>query len=340
MVISNIIITVIVPLFNCARYIERSLRSILRQSFQNFEIIVVDDGSTDGGGGIATAFDDSRIKVVRQDNMGVSAARNKGISVGQGEFCAFLDADDEWEIEFLEAVVNLSRIYPKAGIYGTGYKMMFPDGPVVDVTAMEASRNIKSLLIRDYFTRANGGSLINSSGVMIPRKIFNEIGTFKVGEHYGEDLEMWARIALRYPIGYDTRILTTYYQTDKANKKRLIQPIRYEPHVRMLEEVLKNKMSYNSDRQILESHIKNRYFKQLMLLTMNSNRNTALDFSNYNKLNRWLPLLSIMLKKKSCWPIIKSLAWVYKFLWSRHYIFLVGGRVTINKVLFVIKFSR
>lgn len=100
--------------------------------------------------------------------------------------------------------------------------MVFPKGPVVEVTAEEAINQQTWLLVTDYFYRSNGGSLIHASGVMIPRHIFEELGAFKVGEHHGEDLEMWARIALHYPIGYDTRILFSFHQTGMIKKKDFI----------------------------------------------------------------------------------------------------------------------
>src|ERR1700680_3290107 len=97
-------VSVVVPLYNKARYIARSLDSIARQTFQDFEVLVIDDGSTDGGGAIAAATGDCRLRVVAQQNRGVGAARNRGITEGTGNLVAFLDADDTWEPAFLEAI--------------------------------------------------------------------------------------------------------------------------------------------------------------------------------------------------------------------------------------------
>lgn len=100
-------ISVVVPLYNKAPYVERTLHSITSQSFGDFEVIVVDDGSTDGGPDIVRALADPRVRLVTQPNMGPGAARNRGISEAQGELLAFLDADDEWLPQFLETGIGL-----------------------------------------------------------------------------------------------------------------------------------------------------------------------------------------------------------------------------------------
>ena len=93
------LITVIIPLYNGEKYIRRSVESVLAQTYIHFELIVVDDGSTDSGGDVVKQIYDPRLHLKHQINMGVSAARNKGIAEGKGKYFAFLDADDEWNIE-------------------------------------------------------------------------------------------------------------------------------------------------------------------------------------------------------------------------------------------------
>jgi len=94
-------VSVIVPLFNKAPYIERALSSVAAQTYRDFELIVVDDGSTDEGPRIVEAFTDLPIHLIRQENAGPGAARNRGLELAQGELVAFLDADDEWLSNYL-----------------------------------------------------------------------------------------------------------------------------------------------------------------------------------------------------------------------------------------------
>ena len=107
-------VSVIVPLYNKAAYVRRALDSISRQTFTDFEVIVVDDGSTDKGPALVTAFADKRIRMLTQANLGPGAARNRGIERARGELIAFLDADDEWLPNYLEESVRL------LDGYGTG----------------------------------------------------------------------------------------------------------------------------------------------------------------------------------------------------------------------------
>jgi len=123
-------ITVIIPLFNKEKYITRALSSVLKQTMQDFEIIVVDDGSTDRGAQKVRMMEDHRIKLMQQPNRGVSAARNVGVQEAKTDIVAFLDADDEWTSEFLETILHLRDVYPGAGLYATAYEIVSPNGKI------------------------------------------------------------------------------------------------------------------------------------------------------------------------------------------------------------------
>jgi len=209
-------VSVVVPLFNKGPYVTRCLESICRQTFGDFEVVVVDDGSTDGSGSVAEGLEDPRVRVIRQPNRGVGAARNRGISESAGALVAFLDADDEWEPGFLEAIAGLAGRYPQAGIFATGYRRCY--GSRFDKETTVAARAADpARLITNYFAFVQSGDFVTSSNIAIPRKVLEQVGTFVEGLPLGEDVHLWARIALRYPIAHDARILAVY-NTDSSER--------------------------------------------------------------------------------------------------------------------------
>jgi cellulose synthase/poly-beta-1,6-N-acetylglucosamine synthase-like glycosyltransferase len=112
-------VSVVIPLYNKARHIARAVQSVRGQTWQDFEIIVVDDGSTDGSGDVVRQIADARFRLITQLNGGECAARNRGIAEAACDVVAFLDADDEWLPAFLETVVALRQRFPDCGMYAT-----------------------------------------------------------------------------------------------------------------------------------------------------------------------------------------------------------------------------
>ncbi len=202
-------VSVVITLFNKVKYIERAVASVLRQSWGECEIIVVDDGSTDGGGDILARIPDPRLRVIRQNNQGEGVARNRGIRESRGALIAMLDADDEWEPGFLEAVMALADRYPEAGILATGYRTIYRGGLVVE-TSLAQPPGDHCLLVTDYFRRARIAGFVWSSAQAIRRAVYEDVGLFPEREPMGPDLDMWGRIALKYPVAYDCRILASY----------------------------------------------------------------------------------------------------------------------------------
>lgn len=201
-------VSVIIPLYNKVNYIERALRSVLAQTHQDFEIVVVDDGSTDGSGEVVKAVEDTRIVLVRQDNAGVSAARNKGIELAEAELIAFLDADDEWDPWFLETILQLVKDCPDAGMYGTAYRYHMADGSIVtpDFPGLE-NGYMKSFFRTSY---------IWTSATAVKKEAIQQAGMFPVGVRFGEDLDTWVRIALKHPVAWSNKVCAAYYNIDSS----------------------------------------------------------------------------------------------------------------------------
>lgn len=222
---TGVLVSVVIPLYNKEATVGRSLRSVLAQTFSSFEVLVVDDGSTDGSAAKVCACADTRIRIIHQNNAGVSAARNRGIAEARGDLVAFLDADDDWEPHFLEAVVHLSKTYPSAGLFTTGLRRYW--GPkCFEETRVRAPRGIQTGLVSDSLLGLLEGPLIHSSSVAIRKTVFDTMSGFPEGEHLGEDRDLWFRIALRYPVAFDTRILA-WYRVDAG--ERVFDNVRLRP---------------------------------------------------------------------------------------------------------------
>jgi glycosyltransferase involved in cell wall biosynthesis len=204
------LVSVVIPLYNKVRHIQRAIDSVLAQTIADFELIVVDDGSTDGGADVVAGCADPRVRLVRQTNVGVSAARNRGIDEAAGQLVAFLDADDQWLPCFLETVLALWRRYPNAGAFATAYESYRNDKQQCPsfTTHVEIA---DGGLLPDYFLAACDEPPVCSSAVMIPKSVFDAIGGFPVGMKHSEDSHMWARIALHYPIAWSPRVGAIYY---------------------------------------------------------------------------------------------------------------------------------
>jgi glycosyltransferase involved in cell wall biosynthesis len=200
-------VSVVVPLFDKAPYVSRALRSISAQSFQAFEVVVVDDGSTDGGADAARAHADPRVRLVRQDHSGEGAARNRGLAETTGALVAMLDADDTWDPEFLETIVGLWRRFPEAGLLATAYRSRYRGGLTLETGLTGCD---EGCLVRDYFARSARAPLVWSSAQAIPRRVFGEVGPFAT-DPIGIDSDMWGRVALRHPVACSSRVRATYH---------------------------------------------------------------------------------------------------------------------------------
>ena len=211
---NNSSISVVIPLFNKARYINRAIDSVLNQTFQNFELVVINDGSTDKSPEIVRKICDSRIRLIDQKNAGVSAARNRGIHEAGSELIAFLDADDEWLPDFLETILGLAYCYPDAGAYATAYYLLKGSENIPRIVEVRTEHEKYGC----YFDLLCRGTCIWTSSIAVRRDVFDKVGNFRVGYRLGEDLDMWFRIGLYFKYVCSPRIcaLYHYYQLDNA----------------------------------------------------------------------------------------------------------------------------
>lgn len=199
------------PLFNKAVSVMASVASIQAQTVADWELVVVDDGSTDAGPDLVRAVPDSRIRVYSQANEGVSAARNWGIDLAITDLVTFLDADDRWHPDFLETILALARDFPEAQWFATGYEIRDPRQGVFNARLRGTPTGFERGLLVDYFQVAmQSDPPVWTSAMAVRHHAIQAIGGFPVGIYSGEDLLTWARLAVRFPLAYDRRSLAVF----------------------------------------------------------------------------------------------------------------------------------
>lgn len=193
-------ISVIIPLYNKSYAIERCLKSILNQTVLPYEVVIVNDGSTDDSLVKSQYFIDSNdcksINFIIKDqvNQGVSASRNNGIEIASSDYVALLDADDEWYPEFIEKMTALITLYPLQPLY-TCKHAIFDKNVGIFLPAQEFGRDEEFGLIGNYHEKAIKYPLVNSSKAVLNKAHFNSTGGFPVGEKLCEDLYLWSRMS-------------------------------------------------------------------------------------------------------------------------------------------------
>lgn len=255
------LVSIIIPLYNKAPYIKRALDSILSQTVQNFEIIVVGGKSTDGGEDIVRSYTDSRVILIEEVGNGVSAARNQGILVASADLIAFLDADDKWSPEYLETILRLREKYPEAGLYSTAWYTRYLDGSCTKSRCYGCSDDWEGLIPSVFYCAAMDGTFPGrTSSIVIPKDILGKVGGFKEGVPFGEDIELWARISLWYSNAHSTRPLIYYIHDDPlaATNSHNILPLRKHPFHDTIDEMI--------DKNVLtEDRVSNDYDLSLFL---------------------------------------------------------------------------
>lgn len=201
------LISVVIPTYNCGKYLIRTIESIFNQTYRNFEIIVVDDGSTDNTEKILEKYNGNRqFRYIYQENRGISAARNAGIRASSGEFIAFLDADDMWLPEKLERQISLIIEFPDVGLVGCGYYGIDESGKRIKEIRSSNYLN-KELLLNDLMVRNVVTS--SGSGALVRKECFDKVGLFDESFRSTEDRDMWFRILKNYDSKYVNESLVT-----------------------------------------------------------------------------------------------------------------------------------
>lgn len=200
--------SVVIPLYNKAHTIRETLAGVLSQDLTDFEVVIVDDGSTDGGPEIVgTEFADPRIRMLHQENSGVSTARNRGVAAARHELVAFLDGDDLWDPGYLTAMKEAAQQFPDAGMYCCAGTLRFPDGS--GYTRYSSRYGVANQKINFFENPAFFG---HTSATVVRKSRFESAGGFPVGMRHYEDQTLFYRLALLFDVVYCPRPLTMWRQ--------------------------------------------------------------------------------------------------------------------------------
>lgn len=210
----DVFFSIVIPLYNKEQSIQKTISSVLRQSYSKWELIIVNDGSTDDSMKVASSISDSRIRFVNKKNGGVCSARNRGILEAKYDYVAFLDADDVWYPSYLEKQSEMIEDFPQAAMWGTNfYETKNGVRSELDTGFTDDFRGY----VYHYFKNRSVSDLFISSSIVIKKNAFTNAGVFDERIKYSEDLDMWYRLILNYPVAFSAQHLVEYVQ-DSENR--------------------------------------------------------------------------------------------------------------------------
>jgi glycosyltransferase involved in cell wall biosynthesis len=217
--IADELVTVVMPLYNKEGHVEDAISSVLDQSYGNFELIVVNDGSTDSSVQIVEQFQDCRITLVNQVNQGVSKARNSGVQRAREKLVAFIDADDIWYRDHLKYLVQAFEKYPLAGLFCNRFVISRQKETIVErnvYAQYEECPNYAHSVVR-------GGQVVWTSAAMIRKDVFMEAGGFPENVSHGEDIALWVKASRCAPVVFCSYVGAIYNQVQDGLTSKLVK---------------------------------------------------------------------------------------------------------------------
>ncbi|MBR9914085.1 MAG: glycosyltransferase family 2 protein [Algicola sp.] len=199
--------SVVISIYNKEKFIVQTLESVLAQTFTDFEIIIVNDGSTDNSLKLIQNFQDARLTIIDQQNSGASVARNNGMAAAKGVFIALLDGDDIWDPDFLKYIHEATVVHPDKCVFTTALAHLY-DGKIIPVTY--SFKSDADTLVLDYFKSSQQHTILSGSTAVFKKEILKTTGVFDRQIASGQDTDFWIRIGLHYPIVFINKVLVFY----------------------------------------------------------------------------------------------------------------------------------
>ena len=254
--------TVIIPLYNKENYVENTLKSILSQTFTDYEVLIIDDCSTDASLTKIQQYLSDKIRIISHaKNRGLSASRNTGIRNATTKYVTFLDADDTWKPTLLETFYNMITLFPDEAIFATNYLEVYQNGDII--LPKNSTSDLKpndTLVIKDFFKRNKRQGVFIHSGVCFDKKVYDEVGFYDETIDFAEDLDFNIRAFYKYNLVYcNSRLVhyTMYSENQLTNSSILGKTL---PDYDQYEPLTKNNPDLKSyldfERYVIAKHLK------------------------------------------------------------------------------------
>lgn len=307
--------SVVIPVYNKEAYIKETIESVLNQEDEDYELILVDDGSTDNSMAIAESITSRKISIIRKPNGGVSSARNAGIRAAKGEYISFLDADDTWSPDYLKTIRGLVDLYgDQAGAFFTAYQIKTSKGVVVP-DFRKVYRGRASGILEDYISSITGRyAIANSSCITVRKSMFDLIGFYNEKNPIGEDLEIQLKLAMATSYAFSTKICSEYNRmtTDNARtRNRVFFPQSYLDYI---ETLLVSDLVTKRQKQDLTSVMNRKYVPYSLTLILAREKDRVKDV-----LKHWRPRDKYFIYKTALYFCIFLPNGVLRFAQSIYY---------------------
>lgn len=222
--------SIVIPVFNKEKFVANTLKSVLSQTFSDYEIIIVNDGSTDNSEAVIKTFTDERIQYFSKENEGVAVARNFGIDKAKSDFVCFLDADDFWHPTFLETMYTYSQKFPEQKVFACAIEVETQNKTFAANYSINKNTDFE---IVDFFEASQKECVLWTSSVVIHKSVFETVGNFDTKIKKGEDTELWIRVGLQFSIVFIWKILARYVYDQSSVSRNLnyyFEPYTFEKY--------------------------------------------------------------------------------------------------------------